>query len=483
LKGSELLPEKLRPLGMRSALRGLLFEKKPVQGDLMLVQQVESIKKKTNTTFIYPQYNKNCISEIPNTILHLFKAENKKANSPLENALNIAISDKINKVVLLVIDGFGFNQFLNYYEENHFLTNLTNKGEVYPLTSVFPSQTTNALTTLNTGLTPQEHGLFEYFIYLKDIGVVNTCRFERVGSKRQNELSDEGFDPRILLLKNKNLHNTLKEKGINSFTHIHASNTFNACSTLIFQGSKIIPAVKSSDSIVGLRKNLEENSGKSAYFFVHIDTLDTISHEYGPESYEYYAELSLITYLLNKELVQKIDPKIAKETLLLVTADHGGLTVNPKETTYLNCFPKTILNLKVEKNRKPILPTGSPREVFLHIKEEKLAETKEWLKQKIGDKAQIIETKEAAEKGLFGLGFAGREFFERTGNLMILPYGNQTVWFENSEGRKISFLGQHGGLSEQEMLVPFAIARLSSLKESNTPEDLSVSQSPFRQIA
>jgi hypothetical protein len=123
------------------------------------------------------------------------------------------------------------------------------------------------------------------------------------------------------------------------------------------------------------------------------------------------------------------------------------------------------LNLQVEKNRKPILPTGGPREVFLHIKEEKLAETKEWLLQKIGDRAQIIETVEAAERSLFGLGHASKELFERTGNLMILPYGNETVWFESHWGEKISLLGQHGGLNEQEMLVPFAVAGLSSLKE------------------
>ncbi|MGA3291250.1 MAG: alkaline phosphatase family protein [Candidatus Bathyarchaeia archaeon] len=430
----------------------------------MLVHPVESTKEKTNTTFIYPQYEKNCISKIPDTILQLFDEEKGTTKSPLENTLEIASHEKINKVVLIVIDGFGFNHFLDYCKENRLLTNLTNKGQVYPLTSIFPSQTTNALTTLNTGLTPQEHAR-AYFIYLKDIGVVNALQFERIGSKRQNKLVDEGFDPSILLLKHETIHNTLKEKGINTFTHIPASNAFNACSKLIFQGSKIIPAVKSSDSIVRLRKNLEENSGKSAYFFVHLDTLDTISHEYGPESYEYFAELSLITYLLNRELVQKIDPKTAKETLLLVTADHGGLNVDPKETTYLNCLPKTILNLQAEKNGKPILPTGSPREVFLHIKEEKLAETKEWLQQKIGNKAQIIETKEAIEDGLFGLGLASRELFERIGNLMILPYGNETVWFESSECRKISFLGQHGGLNEQEMLVPFATARLSSLRE------------------
>jgi Type I phosphodiesterase / nucleotide pyrophosphatase len=210
---------------------------------------------------------------------------------------------------------------------------------------------------------------------------------------------------------------------------------------------------------------LEENRGKTAYFFVHLDTLDTISHKYGPESQEYHSELSLITYLLRKDLIQKIDSETAKETLLLVTADHGGLNVDPNETTYLNCLPKAILNLQVEKNRKPILPTGGPREIFLHIKEEKLVETKEWLLQKIGDKAQIIETTEAADQGLFGLGHPSKEFFERTGNLMILPYGNETVWFGRPGEEKINFLGQHGGLSKQEMLVPFAIAGLNSLKE------------------
>ena len=428
----------------------------------MLVQQIESVEKKTDGNFVYPQYDKSCISEIPKMILNLFEARKEKTKTHLEN---ITRPEGITKVVLLVIDGFGYKQFLNHLKENQFLTNLTNQGEVYPLTSVFPSQTTNALTTLNTGLTPQEHGLFEYFIYLKDIGVVNALQFERLGSKLQDNLIDRGFDPSILLLNDKNIHNTLKQKGINTFTHVNTSNAFNVLSKLIFHGSKIIPSIKSSDTIVRLRKNLEENRGKRAYFFVHIDTLDTIAHEYGPDSYEYSAELSSITYLLNRELVQKLENKTAKETLLLVTADHGSLNVDPRETTYLNCLPKAILNLQVEKNNKTILPIGGPRELFLHIKEDKLVETKEWLEQKIGNKAQIIETKKAAETGLFGLGIPDREVFERTGNLMILPYGNETVWYENSEGNKISFLGQHGGLHEEEMLVPFAVTKLSNLKE------------------
>jgi hypothetical protein len=375
------------------------------------------------------------------------------------------LPESVNKVVLLVIDGFGFKQFLNHLKENRFLVNLVDKGEVHCLTSVFPSQTTNALTTLNTGLTPQEHGLFEYFIYLKDIGVVNALRFERLGSRLQDRLIDGGFDPSIMLLDDRTIHSTLKHEGIKSYTHVSSFNAFNVLSELIFKGSGIVPSEKSSDSIISLRKNLEKNNGDRAYFFVHLDTLDTIAHQYGPDSFEYSAELSSITSLLNRELIQKLEPKTAKETLLLVTADHGGLSIEPRETTYLNCYPKVILNLQVGKNRKPIFPLGGPRELFLHIKEEKLAETKEWLVQKIDSRAQIVETKEAAKRGLFGLGDPDEEFFRRTGNLMVLPYGKETVWFEDSGGGKISFRGQHGGLNEEEMLVPLSITNLDSLKE------------------
>ncbi|MGD6934162.1 MAG: alkaline phosphatase family protein [Candidatus Bathyarchaeia archaeon] len=419
--------------------------------------------EKNHNNFVSPDYKKNCISNIPQIVSHALKVNKKTRNTFFEEKIEETDYEEANSVVLIVIDGFGFNQFLKYYKKDKFLLRLADQGDTFPLTSTFPSQTTNALTSMNTGLTPQEHGLFEYFIYLKNIGIVNTLSFERAGGNQSNA-PEEGFDPNILLSKGKTIHTKLKDEGINSFTHINAHNAFNACSKVLFEGSTIVPSLKLSDTIVGLRKNIEKNQNKKTYFFVHIDSLDTIAHQYGPDSYETHVELSLITHLLNKELVQKIDAKTAKKTLLFVTADHGGLNVNPKQTTYLNFSNYTLPNLQTEHNQKPILPTGSLREVFLHIKEEKIQETKQLLEKKIGNKAQILETKEAAKNGFFGLGATSEKFFERTGNLMILPLANETVWFENSEGRRINFLGQHGGLSEQEMLVPFAAANLSTLK-------------------
>jgi predicted AlkP superfamily pyrophosphatase or phosphodiesterase len=92
--------------------------------------------------------------------------------------------------------------------------------------------------------------------------------------------------------------------------------------------------------VAKLRKNLEKNRG-AAYFFVHLDTLDTIAHEYGPDSYEYTAELSTICYLLKRELIEKIDTQTAKETLILVTADHGAVNINPKKPPTSTRTPKS----------------------------------------------------------------------------------------------------------------------------------------------
>ena len=420
----------------------------------------ESIRKQCrNGNFLYPFYEKNCISNIPGTVLDLFDIKSKR-KLPIELSTE---TENVNKVVLFVLDGFGYNQFLRYYKKTKLLANLAEKGNLFPLTSVFPSQTTNALTTLNTGLTPQEHGLFEYYLYLKEVdGIVSTLSFDPLGSKRRNELVDKGFDPK-LLFNGDTIQKKLRRQGIKTFVHIYTGYAYSNYATILFDGSTVVPNLKSSDLIVNLRKTLEKERGP-AYFFVHLSNLDTISHEYGPKSYEYGAELSVISHLLNKELVQKIDNRTAKETLILMTSDHGNIDIIPQNTTYINEFPEIVTNFQIGKSGKRILPTGSARDVFLHVKEEKQTETIDLLEKKIGDKAKIVKTKEAIKEGLFGLGTVSTEFFDRAGNCLILPYRTETVWFEHFKDRQLSLLGHHGGLNEEEMLIPFAITKLSNLK-------------------
>lgn len=425
----------------------------------MIHEISDSIKKHDVGDFLYPCYEENCISNIPGSILSLFGVKTGLSKLPFLGDR----FDGVEKVVLLILDGFGYNQFLRQRKENQFLVEVSEKSDVFALTSIFPSQTTNALTTLNTGLTPQEHGLFEYYLYMREVGgIVNTLRFEPIGSVNQNLLAKKGLDPKIMF-NGKNIQATLKEEGIPSFTHIYAPYAYSSSGRLLFEGSTMVPTLKSSDQFVSLRKTLEQEPGPS-YHFVHLSNLDTLAHEYGPNSYEYSAEVSVISYVMKKELIDKINPEAAKKTLLLTTSDHGGVNIVPENITYLNGFPDLLKNLQYGSEGETILPTGSARDVFLHVKEDKLTETKLLLAKKVGTKAKIVETKEAINDGLFGKGNINTKFLERAGNLLLLPYRNETVWFDHFIDYKYKPLGQHGGLNEDEMLVPLSVSTLDKLK-------------------
>ncbi len=82
----------------------------------------------------------------------------------------------------------------------------------------------------------------------------------------------------------------------------------------------------------------------------------------------------------------------------------------------------------------------------------------------IGAKGRKMECKQSIKEGLFVVGEAGGEFLERVGNLLVLPLRNETVWFEFFKDRKLDLQGHHGGLTEDEMLVPCCVAQLSNLK-------------------
>ena len=426
-----------------------------------IVELIE--KEKREGDFIYPFYEELCFSNIPSTILKFFGIKTERTTLPSKLYDKKIEMDGNDKLVFIIIDGFGFNQWLHYHKQHEFLAKLTKRGVVSPITTVFPSTTANAITTVNTGLTPQEHGLPEWFVYFREIDmIINTVHFKPLGSKRQDELLEMGVNPNILYDGN-TIYQTLKKEDVKTFTFTNEAYAHSAYSKLIFKGSTIKPAINTSDLIVKLRKHLEKEKGPT-YYYVYLGSLDSIEHEYGPHTEEYHAELSSISFLLEKELVEKVDKKTAKESLLIVTADHGQLNVNPRETIYLNRYHKLAKNFQKSPERKAILPTGSPRDVFLHVKPDKIQKIREFLSQKLGEKAEVMETEEAIERGLFGTGKPRDEFFDRVGNLLILPHKNHTIWYEHPKGRKFDLRGHHGGLNKEEMLVPFATAKLSTLK-------------------
>jgi hypothetical protein len=87
--------------------------------------------------------------------------------APLEESSLSGLSDTDN-IVLLVIDGLGFN----YLKANGSKTYLARHLR-QSITSVFPPSTGSAMTSIYTGLAPQQHASTGWWVYLKEFGLVS----------------------------------------------------------------------------------------------------------------------------------------------------------------------------------------------------------------------------------------------------------------------------------------------------------------------
>jgi len=421
----------------------------------------EIIKEKSWNEFLLPFYEKYCFSNIPQAIKTSFGLKDSSTSIIPEKLFKNQVAGS-EKIVMFLIDGFGYYQWEKYFQKLDFFKNFTSKGNVIPLTSIFPSTTAATLTTINSGLNPNQHCLPEWTIYFKEIDMIlDTLPFTPVIPKDKISFTRKKVNPKILF-KGKTFYQSLNSNKVKPFIFMNADYAFSEYSNLAHKGATTIPYVSLADLSVKLIKKLEKTNGRS-YFYVYIDVIDHISHLYGPHTEEYKIELETLAYVLQKAFIEKISKKTAEETTVMITADHGQINVNPEKTLYLNKFKKLNKNFARSKKGKTILPTGSARDMFIHVKDGKLEETKQFLQNKISKSAKIMESEEAIKNGLFGNGKTVKKFKDRIGDLLVLPYKNNLIWYEHYKGEKFKLRGHHGGLSKEEMMTELAIAKLSDL--------------------
>ena len=406
--------------------------------------------------FVYPNYKGVSLLNIPSTVLSLFGIPAPKITLKPEFYQNVM---GVEKIILLLIDGLGWNLFNKEALKYQFFDRLIKKGKLSQITSVFPASTTPAINTLNSGLSTQEHGLPEWYVYLEELDcIVESLPFAPVLAKDQNKILDQ---TREILLNQKTIYESLKEYEIPSFIFCPGGYSDSFYNKQANKGGNIIGYNNLADLLFLLKQKLKEIHGR-AYFYVYWPDIDGAEHHFGPWSEEAVVEIAYLSEGLEREFVGKIDPGIASKIGLLVTADHGLAEIDKGKVIYLDEINGLTIDFKISSNGNTLLPTGLPRNVYLNIKEKKLAATQQLLKQRLKGKAEVIKTKEAIKIGLFGDGPIHSQFLNRVGNLMILPYDNKAVWYRY-DSKDVDLVGQHGGLSADEMLIPFISARLSDL--------------------
>src|SRR5919109_3168605 len=244
---------------------------------MILAEIQRYIEGRTQGEMLHPCYESYCLAKLPSAVLALLGVP--QPDHALLKLVQDVVAPRrhVSKVVDILIDGFGWQQWLQYAGRYDFFNRVTARGVVAPITTVFPSTTAAALTTIHSGLTPQEHGLPEWWVYFDELDTIAaSLPFTPLGGRGRDKLLEAGVKPSILF-QGKTIYQALASAQVPSFTMIRDAYASSAYSSVVHKGSVTVPFINSSDLLVNLRRKLAEVSGP-AYFFVYWDAIDDIAH-------------------------------------------------------------------------------------------------------------------------------------------------------------------------------------------------------------
>jgi hypothetical protein len=387
------------------------------------------------SNFIKPRYDAGGFANLPKSI-----SESLSAN-------------QYDAVVFFLIDGFGW-RFFEKFQAEAFLKASSQGGSVTKLTAQFPSTTAAHLTTIHTGMPVGEHGIFEWYFYEPTLDkVIAPLLYSQAGTSQRDTLKAAGVKP-AQLFPSRTFYRSLKQQGAAATIFQHREFTPSTYSEAMFKGARAIGYRTLPEALVNLAGKLSKTT-PPAYFFLYFDRVDAISHEYGPESAQTTAEI-LIFLMTMEQIFKKALMGNRKKLLFLLTADHGHVETDPQSTIYINrdpAFAGAEKFIKTNRMGELIVPAGSARDFFLYIKPEALEEAQAFLASRLNGQAEVRKVTDLMEEGYFGP-IVSPALQARAGDLVILPYAGETVWWYEKDKFEQKFFGHHGGLTRQEMEIP-----------------------------
>lgn len=320
-------------------------------------------------------------------------------------------------VGVVLLDAFG-RRFLERHADHPFLRRLA----VTDIATQFPPTTTAHVTTMHTGRPVGDHGLYEWNIYepALDAVVIPLLHLSSAGA-------DLPLDPRTYLAGD-----TLYERLPVPATVLHpASFSPSTYDGVFTAGSHLQPFKTFSDGVAGLFAALEQGG----YGYLYWDRIDAMGHLHGPGSAEFDAAVVKALDALEEGL------RSVPGALLLVTADHGQVAVDPQRVDFLDDIWPELPDLLAQR------PAGSARDMFLHTVPGAARDVAAGISARVDADVRLVEDMVAG--GLFGA--VGPALRARLADVCVLPGDGRTAWLRSAAGRAQSFRGHHGGLHPDEV--------------------------------
>ena len=375
---------------------------------------------------ILPNYE-HCILNTITSILKYYKVNTNHKTLPI---LDKKLEQKYDNIVFIILDGMG-EHILNNISPNGYF----NENKLDTVTSVYPSTTTAALTTYYSGKPPYETGWIAWSQYFKEYG-----RAIDMLSHKESYIGEDLKNTKIDVFKEIVNYKTIYEQIEEASPDVKAYEI-----TPSYSDKRAKRSVR-ADNLNELISNIEmvcSTQGKK-FILAYSDNPDGILHKFGTQSEE------AKEYILNAEKqVQEMVSKLPKDTMVIISADHGHKDI---EKIYsLNDYPEIRECL--------IMPESlESRSVTFWVKEDMKTQFEERFDIIFKDDFWLMTKEEFLEKNMLGFGEKHPKIDDFIGNYIALSTGSSIIKIETflGEGKKAK-KSTHCGLTKDEMEVPLIV--------------------------
>ncbi len=325
------------------------------------------------------------------------------------------------QVVLLVLDGFGWEQLL---ERPHLAPTMRTLAGG-PITSVVPTTTATALTSITTGLTPAEHGVVGYRVHVGEQEVMNVLRWRTETGDARTKVRPPVFQPSPAFAGRRVPVVTRAEFVSTGFTAAHLA------------GSPIRGWRMPSTLPVEVARLLTEGE---PLVYAYYDGIDKVAHEWGLDAH-YEAEVAAADHLVAGVLAA-----LPAGAALLVTSDHGQVDVGDDTIT-----------LSPEIMADVTFLSGEGRFRWLHARPGTVDRLAERASAAYGHVAWVRTREQVLAEGWLG-GMPVPEVEQRLGDVALVAHA-PVAFLDPADTGEVSLVSRHGSLTSAEMLVPLLARR------------------------
>ena len=370
-----------------------------------------AVGDETAATPLVPDYGGACLSNVVPALLE---------RGELAPAWLPAAAAEADQVVLIALDGLGWEQL----QTRRQLAPTLAAMEGGPITTVLPTTTATALTSLVTGTTPGEHGVVGYRIHVHG-EVLNILRWTTAAGDARQTIPPQKIQTQSPFLGHRPPVVTRAEFARSGFTMAHLDSTrftgYRMTSTLVTDVARLAHA-------------------SEPFVYAYYEGIDKVSHEYGLGDH-YDAELSAAD-----GLVADLLDAVPAGTAVVVVSDHGQVEVGQQ-----------VVPLAHDVMAHVSLQSGEGRFRWLHARPGHVSLLVDAATAAHGADAWVLTRDEIVEQGWFGP-HVSTESLSRLGDVALVAK-TDVAFSEPSDTGPYDLVGRHGSATSAEVYVPLLAGR------------------------